>query len=152
MSMHLEVEKVGEGYAVEVVGGDHPKKFDFATGGELSAFMKGWSPDDDIEKLKALKEECSIDLYKELTDDVRHALCEFNDPKQTAEYCVAQMWIANQRLKKRLSDALEELGKSGATPFGLCPTCNGVGVEREKRPNGNDTCFDGHTYPSADAV
>ena len=50
MSMHLEVEKVGEGYVVEVIGGEYPRKFEFATGPELSAFMKGWSPGDDAGK------------------------------------------------------------------------------------------------------
>ena len=146
MGMSLEVEKVGEGYVVEVVGGDHPRKLKLATGGELSAFMKGWSPDD------AEKSKGGMDLYKETTENVRLALCEFNERNQTVEFCVAQMWIENQRLKRRLSYALSELGKSGATPYGRCPTCNGAGVERERRVNGNDTCLNGHTYPSADAV
>lgn len=150
MGMHLEVQKVGEGYVVDVVGGEYPRKFKFATGGELSAFMKGWGPDTG-------KSNGGMDLYKELTENVRHALCEFNDPDQTVEYCVAQMWIGFKRLEKRLSDALAELEKperliSVTSPYGLCPTCNGVGVDRERRPNGNDTCVNRHTYPSADAL
>ena len=152
MGMSLEVEKVGEGFIVDVVGGEHPRKFEFANGGELSAFMKGWSPSVNAGKGNSLEVDPGMDLYRNLKEKVRHALSEFNDPRQTPEYCVAQMWIANQRLKRRLSDALDELGKSGATPYSRCPTCNGAGVEREKRLNGNDTCLNGHTYPSADAV
>lgn len=39
-------------------------------------------------------------------------------------------------------------------PYGYCPIkgCNASGVTREKRPGGNDTCRNGHTYPSADAL
>ncbi len=38
------------------------------------------------------------------------------------------------------------------TTYGLCPKCGSVGVSRERRPNGNDRCVNGHEYPSADAV
>lgn len=38
------------------------------------------------------------------------------------------------------------------TPYGLCPVCGQPGFARERRPNGNDTCPNGHTYPSRDAV
>lgn len=37
-------------------------------------------------------------------------------------------------------------------PYGLCPFCGAPGVTRERRPNGNDTCAHGHTYPSKDSV
>lgn len=36
--------------------------------------------------------------------------------------------------------------------YGYCPICNAPGVSRERRPNGNDTCSNGHTYPSASAL
>jgi hypothetical protein len=36
-------------------------------------------------------------------------------------------------------------------PYGLCPICGAPGVRRERRPNGNDTCENGHVYPSAQA-
>ena len=36
--------------------------------------------------------------------------------------------------------------------YGFCPECGAPGVTRERRPNGNDTCTNGHTYPSADAT
>ena len=31
---------------------------------------------------------------------------------------------------------------------GYCPQCGGVGVQRERRIGGNDTCENGHVYPS----
>lgn len=36
--------------------------------------------------------------------------------------------------------------------YGRCPKCNGVGVKRERRVNGNDECVNGHVYLSRDAV
>lgn len=32
--------------------------------------------------------------------------------------------------------------------YGRCPHCGGNVVTRERRINGNDTCEDGHVYPS----
>lgn len=39
-----------------------------------------------------------------------------------------------------------------AAPYGFCPHCARPGVQRERRPNGNDTCESGHVYPTAAAV
>lgn len=36
-------------------------------------------------------------------------------------------------------------------PYGYCPKCGARGVRRERCIDGNDTCFNGHVYPSADA-
>lgn len=36
--------------------------------------------------------------------------------------------------------------------YGFCPICGAKGHSRERRPNGNDKCEAGHTYPSKDAV
>lgn len=36
--------------------------------------------------------------------------------------------------------------------YGYCPVCNERGVNRERRPNGNDMCVNSHTYPSKDAL
>lgn len=35
--------------------------------------------------------------------------------------------------------------------YGFCPICGAPGVSRERRPNGNDTCQNGHVYPSREA-
>ena len=36
-------------------------------------------------------------------------------------------------------------------PYGTCPQCGSPGVSRERRPNGNDKCEKGHSYPSSTA-
>jgi len=36
--------------------------------------------------------------------------------------------------------------------YGYCPQCGARGKARERRPNGNDICVEGHTYPSAQAL
>ncbi len=32
--------------------------------------------------------------------------------------------------------------------YGYCPKCGAQGVSRERRPDGNDHCANGHIYPS----
>ena len=36
--------------------------------------------------------------------------------------------------------------------YGYCPECGAKGVMRERRPNGNDKCANGHTYPSSTSI
>ena len=36
--------------------------------------------------------------------------------------------------------------------YGKCPQCGTDSISRERRPNGNDKCANGHTYPSANAI
>jgi hypothetical protein len=36
--------------------------------------------------------------------------------------------------------------------YGFCPVCGFKGVKRERRPNGNDMCPNGHEYPSRNRV
>jgi len=37
-------------------------------------------------------------------------------------------------------------------PYGYCPKCGALGKFRERRPNGDDQCTNGHKYPSKDAL
>lgn len=37
-------------------------------------------------------------------------------------------------------------------PYGYCPKCRAPGKNRERRPNGNDTCMNNHVYPSSSAM
>jgi hypothetical protein len=39
-----------------------------------------------------------------------------------------------------------------SSPYGHCPKCHALGATRERRPNGDDTCVNGHKYPSAKAL
>ncbi len=36
--------------------------------------------------------------------------------------------------------------------YGYCPVCKARGKSRERRPNGNDTCENGHIYPSKSSL
>ncbi|MCH8178174.1 MAG: hypothetical protein IIA02_00110 [Proteobacteria bacterium] len=36
-------------------------------------------------------------------------------------------------------------------PYGYCPECGAPGVTRERRPDGDDKCSNGHRYPSRSA-
>lgn len=47
-------------------------------------------------------------------------------------------------LKSFVNDLQGEL-----SPYGYCPHCLGKGISRERRPNGNDQCENGHVYPSS---
>jgi hypothetical protein len=42
--------------------------------------------------------------------------------------------------------------KDPKAPYGRCPTCDEPGVFRERRPDGYDTCFNGHKYKSSDSI
>lgn len=37
-------------------------------------------------------------------------------------------------------------------PYGFCPHCGEPGQSRERRPNGNDRCPNGHVYPASAAT
>lgn len=53
-------------------------------------------------------------------------------------------------LEKVLNEGMA--GKASLTPYGYCPICGAKGYLRERRPKGNDRCYKGHTYPSADSL
>jgi len=46
---------------------------------------------------------------------------------------------------------LEDPAPVRPAPYGYCPVCGAVGVSRERRPDGDDACANGHKYPSARA-
>lgn len=37
-------------------------------------------------------------------------------------------------------------------PYGRCPHCDAPGVEKDRSPDGNTKCENGHVYPSKAAV
>jgi hypothetical protein len=73
-----------------------------------------------------------------------HTLCKACFPKDdksdVAE--VNALWAGD----------LTELMPVKLCPLGYCPVCLLEGEMRERRLNGNDTCIQGHTYPSIDAL
>lgn len=68
----------------------------------------------------------------------------FADPKVRR----TRLNLAAEKVAELLAAAEVEL----ADPYGRCPHCGAAGVSRERRPNGNDRCQNGHVYPSAAAV
>jgi len=57
--------------------------------------------------------------------------------------------------KEILEEVKTKIKKSkvaGESPYGFCPVCGGLGVSRESRLRGNDSCVNGHTYPSSSSV
>ena len=61
-------------------------------------------------------------------------------------------------IKEALAEQETVLPGGGHVPavpvavYGYCPECGGVGVMRERRPNGDDKCTNGHKYPSSKAL
>jgi hypothetical protein len=52
-----------------------------------------------------------------------------------------------------LRQAIAELeSQEPVAVYGYCPECGAKGVMRERRPDGNDKCAKGHTYPSSKAT
>jgi hypothetical protein len=56
------------------------------------------------------------------------------------------------RLAEMLSKNEGSADAGSSAPYGFCPTCGAPGAIRERRPNGNDRCSAGHTYPSRNSV
>lgn len=53
---------------------------------------------------------------------------------------------ARDAIVKALQDGAVDKG------YGLCPMCGAPGVIRERRPDGDDTCANGHVYPARSSV
>ena len=45
-----------------------------------------------------------------------------------------------------------EAAQTNLPPYGYCPYCWAEGHTRERRPDGNDVCTKGHSYPSKSAL
>ena len=73
-------------------------------------------------------------------------------------------WHPDDAWRERVRDMLSRLpatpqdGRQDDAPesiftgYGFCPVCTKPGQVRERRINGNDTCVNGHVYPSAKAI
>lgn len=51
-------------------------------------------------------------------------------------------------IRDKVSNLVKDRSKTNEVGYGRCPACGGKGVKRERRPNGNDTCENGHIYPT----
>lgn len=54
--------------------------------------------------------------------------------------------------KEKAEPARYSASESDRSAYGYCPVCGGECEDRERRLNGNDTCVNGHVYPSRTAV
>ena len=52
----------------------------------------------------------------------------------------------------RIREALAAVEGNDDALYGYCPVCGSKGYSRERRPNGNDRCINGHEYPSSKAL
>lgn len=66
--------------------------------------------------------------------------------------------LAQKVIREALAEQETVLPGGGHVPavpvavYGYCPECGGAGVMRERRPNGDDKCTNGHKYPSSKAL
>ena len=67
--------------------------------------------------------------------------------------CAQLERIAREALADHAMQEVQRLGQEieqePVAVYGYCPECGAKGVMRERRPNGNDKCANGHTYPSS---
>lgn len=89
--------------------------------------------------------------YRDLKIEYR-----FNFREESLIEKESMLALTLERLKSSIKAEFtkEELRKTveiGEAPYGYCPKCGEVGISRERRPNGNDVCENGHTYPSSEA-
>jgi len=61
----------------------------------------------------------------------------------------AELEYGFQQVITAIKEALAQLEQEPVAVYGYCPECGAKGVMRERRPNGNDKCANGHTYPSS---
>lgn len=53
---------------------------------------------------------------------------------------------------KRINAILALANEDDISPYGFCPICGEPGTTRERRPNGDDACANGHRYFSRMAL
>lgn len=74
---------------------------------------------------------------------------------------LGQLWLLSDEAAVIANPAITAIKQALAQPaqqqkpvaaYGYCPECGAKGVMRERRPNGNDKCANGHVYPSNKAA
>ena len=84
-------------------------------------------------------QQCHNDIYE---------YCHLNPNDVRASELNEEMNNLLTRVKALLNDRTP---KELSSKYGFCPTCGGKGLTRERRIDGNDTCENGHTYPSRES-
>lgn len=55
-------------------------------------------------------------------------------------------------LRNKVDALVKVRSQTNEVGYGRCPACGGKGVQRERRPDGNDTCENGHIYPTSTRI
>ena len=93
------------------------------------------------------KDEIDIMWQKAMKQSIEDGeiFTRYHFAKLVAERALADSMREVQRLG-------QEIEQEPVAVYGYCPECGAKGVQRERRPNGNDKCANGHTYPSSKAA
>jgi hypothetical protein len=88
-----------------------------------------------------------IEVLKQSAEDVSkvYDILAFGHTERALEI------LAKTRTSLRQAIAKLE-SQEPAAVYGYCPECGAKGVMRERRPDGNDKCANGHTYQSCKAT
>ncbi len=101
-------------------------------------------------------------FYKHLKSGGIYKVTGFGTIEETMQPCV----FYEHAPRDRMGTWVRPLGEFGdgrfelwlepkappEAPYGYCPWCGAMGETRERRPNGDDHCVNGHSYPSRDAL
>jgi HK97 family phage portal protein len=88
----------------------------------------------------------------ELTEDVGRALALKVDPSfDVSLICEPEEEEEEEEDDETITEEENDM-ENETNPYGFCPKCGAPGKTRERRPDGNDTCENGCTYPSKDAL
>ena len=91
------------------------------------------------------KEKIDILWQKAMQESIK-------DGEMFTRYHFAKL-VAEKALAEHAMQEVQRLGQEieqePVAVYGYCPQCGAKGVMRERRPNGNDKCANGHTYPSS---
>lgn len=77
---------------------------------------------------------------------------DFKPNDKTAQAITSLRKAIQEEALRNVQRIGQEIEQEPVAVYGYCPECGGKGVMRERRPNGNDKCANGHTYPSCKAT
>jgi hypothetical protein len=82
---------------------------------------------------------------------LKEALADAKRNERHNNVAETRYWLNQYKLIAE--QAIAELeSQEPAAVYGYCPECGAKGVMRERRPDGNDKCANGHTYQSCKAT
>lgn len=109
--------------------------------------------------LKAIRQKC-LRCSGDSSTEVKHCnvpKCELypfrtgkNPYRRKREMTDEQREKISNRMKKMVAGRISK--DKQKNPYGYCPICKAPGKLRERRPDGDDTCRNGHTYKSSTAL